>query len=159
MIEKIKELQKLTNIEIVEQIDNKAVKVKFSDFKSNEYNEYVININDWYIVEAIKLAKKHGIKNLSGLLSLRNDIREVANHLIPLGEEYINFNLKNKFYDKDPFSYNRLHINELEAIAKRAKFEKYKPKELFTYNKHFDFFNEKELNQVIDELFEKEIII
>ena len=108
----------------------------------------------------LELAKELGgdkIKTEEGLFALRYDLREAYNHMIPLGEEYIEYNLEKGNYDKDPNCKNRLTINELEAIVKTSDFKYYSNK-LFEYNKHFDYFNNDELNAVIDELFKRKLI-
>ena len=109
----------------------------------------------------LELAKEiagNKVKTKEGLFALRCDLREVNNHPIELGEEYIEYNLKKGNYDKDPYCENRLSINELEAIVKTTDFKQYYPDKLFSYNKHFDCFNNEELNRTIEELFKEEII-
>ena len=113
----INELQELTNIEIIEKSD-KAVKVKLVDFgrsKITDYDYIVINKYDYYLLKAIELAKLYRVKTEDGLLSLRDDIREVENHLLgEEGENYIFNGLKKRLYDKDPYCENRLSIYQLE---------------------------------------------
>ena len=109
----------------------------------------------------LELAKEiagNRVKTEEGLYTLRYDLREINNHLIELGEEYIEYNLQNGNYDKDPYCENRLTINELEAIVKTADFEKYHPEKLFSYNKHFNYFDDEELSRTIDELYKEKII-
>ena len=116
MIEKLKEL---TNIEIV-NTDEKGARVKFLDFTGDE--EFFVRNKDTYIIKAVELAKKYKVKTQDGLLSLRDDIREVENHLLgEVGEDYILNNLKEGSYDKDPYCENRQSIYELEE---RLFFEK-----------------------------------
>jgi hypothetical protein len=161
MINKIlNELQKLTKIKY-KYIDNKSATVKFLDYKGNE--EILIRHFDNYLVEAIKLNKDNGlkIKTIEGLLSLKLDLREIYNHGIELGEEYIYFNIDNKFYDKDPYCDNRLSINELEILEHTfhnndLELIKFKPYQLFTYNKNRITF--ENASQIINDLIEKEII-
>ena len=109
-------------------------------------------------LELAKELAKDKVKTEEGLYALRYDLREANNHLIELGEEYIEYNLQKGNYDKDPNCLNRLTINELEAIVKTADFERYYPDKLFSYNKHFNYFDDEELSKTIDELFEKNII-
>ena len=120
----LRELQKLTNIEILEK-DDKGAKVKLLDFKKSEITtqDYVVvNFYDYYLLKAVELAKKYKVKTQDGLLSLRDDIREVENHLLgEVGEDYILNNLKEGNYDKDPYCENRQSIYELEE---RLFFEK-----------------------------------
>jgi len=108
-------------------------------------------------LELAKEIAKDKVKTEEGLFALRCDLREVNNHLIELGEEYIEYNLKKGNYDKDPNCLNRLSINELEAIVKTADFKYYSTK-LFEFKKDFNIFNNKELNKAINELFEKGIL-
>ena len=154
MIEKLKEL---TNIEILET-DNLGAKVKFLDFIGDD--EFFVRNGDEYIVKAVELAKEYKIKTAEGLLSLRHDIREVINHFIELGEDYIQFNLEQNNYDKDPDCKNRLSIYELEelerAMEKRPEIRSYKPYYLFSYNKRrIDSTN---VDEVIDEMIKEKII-
>ena len=110
----------------------------------------------------LELAKEiagNKIKTEEGLFALRCDLREINNHFIELGDEYIEYNLKKGNYDKDPYCENRLTISELEVIVKTADFKEYYPDKLFSYNKHFNCFDEEELNRTINELFEKGILI
>ena len=109
--------------------------------------------------ELAKEIAQNKIKTEEGLYALRCDLREAYNHMIELAEEYIEFNIEQRNYDKDPNCLNRLSINELEAIVKTADFDEYYADKLFSYNKHFNCFDEEELNKVINELFEKEIIL
>ena len=113
-------------------------------------------MTDKWLFLAKELAKDK-IKTEEGLFALRCDLREAYNHMIPLGEEYIEYNLQKGNYDKDPNCKNRLTINELEAIVKTSDF-KYYSKKLFEFDRHFDVFNDNEVSAVIDELFEKNII-
>ena len=117
----LNELKALTNIEILEK-DDKAVKIKLLDFKQSEITtqDYiVVNNYDYYLIKALELAREYGVKTQDGLLSLRDDIREVENHLLgEVGEDYILNNLKEGNYDKDPYCLNRLnmydYLNSLE---------------------------------------------
>ena len=117
----LNELKALTNIEILEK-DDKAVKIKLLDFKQSEITtqDYiVVNNYDYYLIKALELAKLYKVKTQDGLLSLRDDIREVENHLLgEVGEDYILNNLKESNYDKDPYCLNRLnmydYLNSLE---------------------------------------------
>ena len=165
MINKLlKELEELTNIEILEKSE-KMAKVKLLDFKKNKVTEYdyiVLNFYDYYLIKALKLNQEFNnkIKTLDGLMSLRDDIREVANHIIELGEDYIDFNLKQNNYDKDPFCNNRLSIYELEelerAMEERPEIRSYKPYYLFTYNKkRVDITN---VDKIIDEMIREGIV-
>ena len=113
-------------------------------------------MTDKWLIQAKELANNR-VKTEDGLLSLRYDLREIANHFIDLGEEYINYNIKKGNYDTDPNCENRLSINELEAITKMSDFKYYSTK-LFEFKKDFNIFNDDEVNAVIDELFEKNIL-
>ena len=108
----------------------------------------------------LELAKELGgdkIKTEEGLFALRYDLREAYNHMIALGEEYIEYNLQKGNYDKDPNCKNRLTINELEAIVKTSDFKYYSNK-LFEFDRHFDVFNDDKVNAVINELFKNGVL-
>jgi len=159
----LEELQELTNIEILEK-DEKSAKVKLLDFKKSKISNddyIVVNGYDSYLLKALKLNKEFNdkIKTLDGIMALRHDIREVNNHFIELGENYIDFNMKNGLYDKDPFAENRLSIYDLELLememSERPEIRSYKPYYLFTYkNKEIA----SDTAKVVDELIEKGII-
>jgi len=154
LTQRIEELKKITNIEVIKIIDDKAAKIKFLDFTGD--NEYTLLNYDWYIIEAIKKGKNK-IKTANGLFSLRDDIREVYNHQIPLGEEYIDFNIENGYYDKDSDCNNRLNIHEFEIIIANANFEKYNPYRLFTFKYKEPIFYTN-IDEVVNELFKEQII-
>ena len=160
----LKELEELTHIEIVEK-NEKVAKVKLLDFEKSKitYYDYILlRKYDYYLIKALELNKKFNnkVKTLDGLMSLRDDIREVTNHIIELGEEYIKFNLQNGNYDKDPFCNNRLRIYELEelerAMEERPEIRSYKPHYLFNY--HDKDWHMKDINKIIDEMIKEGII-
>jgi hypothetical protein len=78
-----------------------------------------------------------------------------------LAESYIDFNIKERLYDKDPYCKNRLSIYELEllerAMSERDEIRGYKPYYLFTYSDERITFDN--VDEIIDEMIEKEIII
>ena len=78
-------------------------------------------MTDKWLELAKELAGDKIIKTEDGLFALRCDLREAYNHMIELGEEYIEYNLKKGNYDKDPKCKNRQSIYKLE---KKLFFEK-----------------------------------
>ena len=154
------ELKELTKIEIIEIIDNKSAKVKFLNFEKSKitpaYDFNVVRNYDSYLITALKLNQKFNnkIKTIDGLMSLRDDIREVENKYIELGYDYIDFNLKQGNYDKDPFCENRLSIYEvaeLEEEMKKRGIKEYKPSLFFNYKRN-------EIDEIIDEMINEGII-
>ena len=113
-------------------------------------------MTDKWFIQAKELAGDK-IKTEDGLFALRCDLREAYNHMIPLGEEYIEYNLQKGNYDKDPNCKNRLSINELEAITKMSDF-KYYSLGLFDFKKDFNLFDDDEVLKIIDELLKRNII-
>jgi len=64
-------------------------------------------MRDIYLEQAKELAKKYKISSEDAIFALRTDLREINNHMIPLGEVYVNYTLENNFYEKDPYCKNR----------------------------------------------------
>ena len=160
------ELKELTKIEIIEIIDDKSAKIKFLDFeksKITDYNFNVIRNYDSYLIQALKLNQEYGdkIRTIDGLMSLRDDIREIENKYIELGDDYIDFNLKQGNYDKDPFCENRLSIYEVaeleKAMEERKEIRTYKPSLFFNYNKK-RIKAPSEVDEIIDEMIKEGII-
>jgi len=160
------ELKELTRIEIIEIIDDKSAKIKFLDFeksKITDYNFNVIRNYDSYLIQALKLNQEYGnkIKTIDGLMSLKDDIREVENKYIELGDDYIDFNLKQGNYDKDPFCKNRLSIYEvaeLETAMEEREIKEYKPSLFFNYNKK-RIKAPDDLDEIIDEMINEKILL
>ena len=116
----------------------------------------MMKLDRW--LELAKEIAKDKVKTEKGLFALRCDLREINNHFIELGEEYIEYNLQKGNYDKDPYCENRLSINELEAIVKVANFREYIPSKLFGFKEKFNCFDDRELSKVVSKLFEMNII-
>jgi len=159
------ELKELTRIEIIEIVDDKSAKVKFLDFEKSKitpaYDFNVVRNYDSYLIQALKLNQEYGnkIKTIDGLMSLKDDIRETENKYIELGYDYIDFNLQQGNYDKDPFCQNRLSIYEvaeLEEEMKKRGMKVYKPSLFFNYKRKIKA--PDELDEIIDEMIKKGII-
>ena len=90
-----------------------------------------------YLNEAKKVGKEFGIKTKEGIWSLANDLREIRNHTIKNGLNYVNYALENNLYDKDPYCEVRLHLNELEILEKaiNKNFEIIKKRQILWRNK------------------------
>ena len=96
-------------------------------------------MRDIYLEQAKELAKQYNITNENAIFSLRTDLREINNHMIPLGEEYVNYALENNLYEKDPYCKNRPNLFDLEMLFFKIQEEginidsfKYNPNKLFT---------------------------
>jgi len=100
------------------------------------------------------------IKTEIGLYALAIDLREIENHNINAGvyEPYIEYNLQNGLYDKDPFCKHRLTINEVNAVIEKGNFDFYDKEKLFCYEKHFDPFDNETVEKIIDDMFEKGVL-
>ena len=160
----LNELKELTQIEVIEIIDNKSAKVRFLDFEKSKITDYDFNVvrnYDSYLITALKLNQKFNnkIKNIDGLMSLKDDVREVENKYIELGDDYIDFNIKVKNYDKDPFCENRLSIYEvaeLEIAMEERGIKVYKKSLFFNYKKKIKA--PSEVDEIIDKMLKEEII-
>ena len=111
-----------------------------------------------YLNKAREIGKGFGIKTEQGIWSLANDLREIRNHTIKNGLNYVNYALENNLYDKDPYCKVRLHLNELEILEKAIDedFEIVKKDKLFKEIKErITWDNAKE---VFDYLVENKIV-
>ena len=111
-----------------------------------------------YLNEAKKVGKEFEIKTKEGIWSLANDLREIRNHTIKNGLNYVNYALENNLYDKDPYCQKRLHLNELEILEKAIN----KNFEIIKKDKFFGEIKERitwdNAKEVFDYLVENKII-
>ena len=114
-------------------------------------------MRDIYLEQAKKLAKKYKISSEDAIFSLRTDLREINNHMIPLGEEYVNYALENNLYEKDPYCKNRPNLFDLEMLFfKLQEIENFDINN-FKYNPHKLFI--KKYSNPKEALEERAIII
>jgi len=156
LIEKIKTL---TTIEIIDK------KKDYADIRLLDYDnsEYRLHKSDEYLYIALRTNAQcnNKVKTFNGLISMRDDIREVINHLLgDIANDYIDFNIKEGLYDTDPYCEKRLSIYELELLdgemSERAEIRGYKPYYFFTYSKkRVDYEN---VSDIVDEMIKEGII-
>ena len=159
------ELKELTRIEVIEIIDDKSAKVRFLDFEKSQITDYNFNVirnYDSYLIQALKLNQEFNnkIKTIDGLMSLKDDIREIENKYIELGYDYIDFNLQQGNYDKDPFCKNRLSIYEVAELEEKMRekgIKEYNPSLFFNYKRKIKA--PDELDEIIDEMIDKKILL